>query len=233
MDYVLGIDTSSVELGVGLALKDQPVMAVSRYLRHSHAEHIAQSIDYLLGANAAKADDIVCAGIAVGPGSFTGLRIGIAFLKGFFFGRDARVFPVSSLESMAGSWNARRARIVCASDARNGEVFWARFERTDDTISRLSPDALAPEDEFRNALDAGDVVITDTLGYGKSRAFAFLKERPNAFSVERCPLQRGLSCAMIAAKRIGDAAGWTTADRVLPRYLHAVSAEKKRTGQAG
>ena len=168
-----------------------------------------------------------------GPGSFTGLRIGIAFLKGFFFGRDARVFPVSSLESMAGSWNARRARIVCASDARNGEVFWARFERTDDTISRLSPDALAPEDEFRNALDAGDVVITDTLGYGKSRAFAFLKERPNAFSVERCPLQRGLSCAMIAAKRIGDAAGWTTADRVLPRYLHAVSAEKKRTGQAG
>ena len=51
MNYVLGIDTSSVELGIGLVKGDLPVMGISRYLRNSHAEHISQSVDFLLSTN--------------------------------------------------------------------------------------------------------------------------------------------------------------------------------------
>ncbi|HMD69323.1 MAG TPA: tRNA (adenosine(37)-N6)-threonylcarbamoyltransferase complex dimerization subunit type 1 TsaB [Chitinivibrionales bacterium] len=231
MEHTLGIDTSSIELGIGLVSGGRPVMAVSRYLRNSHAEHISQAVDYLLAANKVKPLEISHAAIAVGPGSFTGLRIGIAFLKGFFFGRDGRVLPVSSLESMAGAWPAQEARIVCASDARNGQVFWARFEKRNGIVARLSDDVLSPVDEFKQAVSNNDIVITDTLGYAKSAAFNFLRGRTSVFPVEEFPLQRGLSCATIAGLRADDSAGWTTADHIVPRYLSEVQAEKKRTVQ--
>ena len=229
MNHALGIDTSSIELGIGLASDGCPVMAVSRYLRNSHAEHISQAVDYLLAANKVKPSEISHAAIAVGPGSFTGLRIGIAFLKGFLFGRDGRVLPVSSLESMAGAWHAHDALIVCASDARNGQVFWARFEKRDGAMARLSDDVLSTVEQFKQAVSNNDIVITDTLGYARSTAFDFLKGRTSVFPVERFPLQRGLSCAMIAGLRNGDSAGWTTAENIVPRYLSEVQAEKKRT----
>jgi tRNA threonylcarbamoyladenosine biosynthesis protein TsaB len=229
MTYVLGIDTSSVELGMGLALDSKPVMAVSRYLRNSHAEHIAQCMDYLLKATGVSAEEITHAGIATGPGSFTGLRIGIAFLKGFFLCRDAHVLQISSLESMAGMWHANERNIVCASDARNGGVFWARFQKTYDATMRLSPDTLIPAHEFKAVINDGDIILTDTLGYAKSVVFNFLKQRPDAYSVEDCTLQRGLSCAMLAAKKIEDTGAWKTANQIVPEYLSSITAEKKKT----
>jgi tRNA threonylcarbamoyl adenosine modification protein YeaZ len=229
MNYVLGIDTSSIELGMGLASVTNPVMAVSRYLRNSHAEHISQAIEYLLSANCVKASEISHAAIAVGPGSFTGLRIGIAFLKGFFFGKQAHVYPVSSLESLAGSWNARNRTIACAFDARNGEVFWARFEKCETGLNRISEDILSPIHEFERSIEDNDVVLTDTLGYARSTAFTFLKDRPEVYGVEHFPVQRGLACATIAASHVDKADLWIKVEALEPRYLNTVFAEKNRT----
>ncbi len=231
MDYILGIDTSSVELGIGLTVGDRPLSAVSRYPGNSHAEHIAQAVDFLLGAAGLRSTDITMAGIAVGPGSFTGLRIGISFLKGFFFGRNARVSAISSLESMAVSFCVLHpATIVCASDARNSQVYWARFAGSPGRLLRETADTLSPVDEFQAAIDSRDLVLTDTLGFVRSNAFDFLRKNPNAFSVKQRPLQRGLHCAMIAARMAEDAPAWTTADCIVPRYLNTVAAEKNRIG---
>jgi tRNA threonylcarbamoyladenosine biosynthesis protein TsaB len=229
MNYVLGIDTSSIEFGIGLSSGTGPVMAVSRYLRNSHAEHISQAIEYLLNANCVKASDISHAAIAVGPGSFTGLRIGIAFLKGFFFGRPAMVYPVSSLESLAGSWNVRNRTIACAFDARNGEVFWARFQKQDTGLCRISDDKLSSVKEFETSIQEKDIVLTDTLGYARSMAFTFLKDRPEVYCAEQFPVQRGLACATIAVPHALEAASWISAAALEPRYLNTVSAEKNRT----
>jgi tRNA threonylcarbamoyladenosine biosynthesis protein TsaB len=228
MDYILGIDSSSIELGIGLFKAGRPVMAISRYLRNSHAEHIAQSVEFLLSSNNVSPTDIDCAGIAAGPGSFTGLRIGISFLKGFFFGRDARVIPVSSLESMAGSWNVHDRNIVCASDARNGEVFWARFHIAGGTTRRVTEDVLCPAATFESSVLADDIVLTDALGYAKSTVFGFLKKRPDAYSVEQCPLHRGLSCASIASQRIAQTDLWTTAGQLVPKYLNSARPEQRK-----
>ena len=228
MNYVLGIDTSSIELGIGLTQGTQPVMAVSRYLRNSHAEHIAQCMDYLLKSNNVSAKDITHAGIAIGPGSFTGLRIGIAFLKGFLFGSNTPVLSISSLESMAGSWHLNESTILCASDARNDQVFWARFKKSKDATTRLTRDAIIPAHEFKTVINDNDVVLTDTLGYGKSVVFNFLKDRPDAYSVQGYPLQRGLSCAMLAAKKIEDTSVWKTAGQIIPEYLSSIPVEKKK-----
>jgi tRNA threonylcarbamoyladenosine biosynthesis protein TsaB len=227
MSCILGIDTSSVELGIGLVKDAQPVMAISRYLRNSHAEHITQCIDFMLKTAALSATDIQHAAIAAGPGSFTGLRIGIAFLKGFFFGREARVLPVSSLESMAGSWHASDRNVVAAFDARNNEVFWARFWLKDGTVNRKTDDVLCPLGNFKSALAGDDIVVTDSLGYAKSDTFDFLANRPDTYSVEKNPVERGMSCAMIAATRTNDSGLWKNAADISPKYMNTSAPEKK------
>ena len=227
MSCILGIDTSSVELGIGLVKDTQPVMAVSRYVRNSHAEHITQCMDFMLETAKISASDIGFAAIAVGPGSFTGLRIGIAFLKGFFFGREAKVLPVSSLESMAGSWHVSGRNVVAVSDARNNEVFWARFRLHDDIVIRKTDDVLCPLDKFKSALAGDDIVITDTLGYAKSATFDFIAGRPDAYSVEKHPIERGMSCALIAASRINDPGLWKKPADISPIYMNTSAAEKR------
>jgi tRNA threonylcarbamoyladenosine biosynthesis protein TsaB len=230
MSYILGIDTSSVELGIGLVKDDdaQPVMAVSRYMRNSHAEHITQCIDFMLTTANISALDIGRAAIAVGPGSFTGLRIGIAFLKGFFFGREAGVLPVSSLESLAGSWHVSDRNVVAVLDARNNEVFWARFRLKDTIVTRKTDDVLCSLDNFKSELSNDDIVITDTLGYSKSTTFDFLAGRPDAYSVEKNPIERGMSCAMIASSRADTSGLWKKPADISPIYMNTSAAEKKQ-----
>ena len=232
MSCILGIDTSSVELGIGVVRDSdaQPVMAVSRYLRNSHAEHITQCINFILETNRLSASEISCAAIAVGPGSFTGLRIGIAFLKGFFFGREARVLPVSSLESMAGSWHVSAAggrNVVAVSDARNNEVFWARFKAENGSIIRLTDDVLSSLDKFQSALAQDDIVLTDTLGYPKSTAFDYLRGRPDVYALEKHPVERGMSCARIASSKIDKTEMWRKPADISPVYMNMSAPEKK------
>lgn len=228
MSYILGIDTSSVELGVGLADERQAMLGVSRYMRNSHAEHITQSIEFLLSTCSVKAIDIGFIAIAVGPGSFTGLRIGISFIKGFCFNRDIKVLQVSSLESAAAAWNNRERPIAVAFDARNGEVFWARFAPQGDTLSRTHEDALTSKDTFCDGIEKNDIIITDTLGNAKSTAFGFLEGRPGAYSLEKFPVQRGLACARLALQAKSDPLRWVNAGEIMPKYLSVTTMEKKR-----
>ena len=195
MNWILGIDTSSVALCVGLFRDGQPIASYSRMLKNSHAEHIAQAVSMLLDNIGVRAGDISHVAIAAGPGSFTGLRIGFAFVKGFCLTGTVRVLPVSSLFVLAHGADSGDRDVIAAIDARRGEIFWARFRRDAEALTRETPDTLGPAPEFRNALTAGDTVITDTMGYAQSTVFNFLADRPNVFPVERYPVQRGFICA--------------------------------------
>jgi tRNA threonylcarbamoyladenosine biosynthesis protein TsaB len=231
MSFILGIDTSSIELGIGLANEQQSILSVSRYLRNSHAEHISQTIKFLLETSGIQPSDISHIAIAVGPGSFTGLRIGISFLKGFCFAREVKVLPVSSLESMASAFPFAEKPVVAAFDARNGEVFWARFEPKENALERTHEDRLTPIAEMMNSLQENDAIITDTLGYAKSTVFGILDNRPTVHAVERTPIQRGLACARIGMRRLSDEGLWVSASEILPRYLNTTTMEKRLTGK--
>jgi tRNA threonylcarbamoyladenosine biosynthesis protein TsaB len=230
MSYLLGIDTSSTELGVGLAHDSQVIAGVSRYMRNSHAEHISRSVEFLLSSCGVKPSEVDRAAIAVGPGSFTGLRIGISFLKGFCFGRPVKVLPISSLESMAMSWHSRERPIVVAFDARNGEVFWARFAPAagaGESLRRMSEDALTTLSELENAIAENDIVCIDTLGNAKSPMNGFFAARPNSYSVEHYPVQRGLACARMGLSAVKTPDCWRACSEIAPKYLCITTMEKK------
>jgi tRNA threonylcarbamoyladenosine biosynthesis protein TsaB len=224
MSLILGIDTSSTDLGIGLWSDGEALASCSRFVKNSHAETIADTVAMTLAGGGFKPGDVTHIAVACGPGSFTGLRIGVAFVKGYCFGAPTPVLPLSSLFILAhgGVTAAENGRVVAAIDARRDELFWARFSVTPTGISRLSDDCRSGVVEFTEALREGDTVITDTMGYGRSSVFTVLKKRQRLFPVERYPVQRGLVCAAAGARALAEGAidgiSWQEAAAVLPRY---------------
>lgn len=228
MSWILGIDTSSVDLGIGLFNNLTAVASYSRFVRNSHAEHIHHAIHMLLSANKVNPSEINHIAVTIGPGSFTGLRIGIAFAKGFCFGKsDALLYPVSSLEVLAYAAQRSDKRIISAIDARNDEVFWASFRCNSRRIERLSEDSICSADHFTKLIEPNDIIITDTMGYLKSTVFNFLETHTGFFPIEQYPIQRGLHCAFCAAHDITDSHLWKNHTDILPHYLRLSSAQTK------
>ena len=232
MNWILGIDTSSTDLSVGLFRNDEPVASYSRYLRNSHAEHIAQAVTFLLGSCGVGPGEITHTAVAAGPGSFTGLRIGFAFVKGFCMSGAVRVLPVSSLFVLAHCASGRAASAVSAIDARRGEVFWARFSVRGTRVVRETGDTAGTADEFRDFLKTGDAVVFDTLGYAQSTVFDFLDGRPDVFSARRYLVERGLCCAEAGAAAVNDKAAWKNAGDALPGYLRSFTSPALPKGAA-
>jgi tRNA threonylcarbamoyladenosine biosynthesis protein TsaB len=222
MSLVLGIDSSSTDLGIGLCDGNEPLAAFSRFPGNSHAETIAAAVASVLGCSGRCAAEVTHIALSCGPGSFTGLRIGCAFAKGFCLGTPVRVLPLSSLYLLAHAGIKSPGPIVAAIDARRDEVFWARFCVTPDGVSRVSEDCRSGAEDFKGKLEPGDTVITDTMGYARSTVFDFLRGRPLVFPVDRYRLQRGLHGAEAGARALvsgeADGSSWQEASSVLPRY---------------
>ncbi|MBN1756922.1 MAG: tRNA (adenosine(37)-N6)-threonylcarbamoyltransferase complex dimerization subunit type 1 TsaB [Chitinispirillaceae bacterium] len=232
MSVVLGIDTSSTDLSVGIYNEDSPAASYSRYIGNSHAEHIAPVIGMMLGANGFSPETVERIAVATGPGSFTGLRIGIAFVKGFCIGNPVPVLPVSSLHILAHTAIHHAGRIIAAIDARNNDVFWAAFTVGHRRFNRLSDDAVSPSSRFYDALVESDIVVTDTVGYRKSTVFSNIPDYCTVLPVENNPLQRGLICASLGAEMTASPDVWCKPVDIHPNYLRR-SAPEERLGATG
>jgi tRNA threonylcarbamoyl adenosine modification protein YeaZ len=127
---VLGIETSSRRGSVALVEGDQLVARGESVGSGTHGEHILPLIDRLVAEAGFAPSSIDRLAVGVGPGSFTGLRVGIAIAQGIAVGLDIPVFGVSSLEAMAHAAPARRPGLRCALlDARRSEVFFAAYDQ--------------------------------------------------------------------------------------------------------
>jgi tRNA threonylcarbamoyladenosine biosynthesis protein TsaB len=228
MSLILGIDTSSIELSMGLVRDGKPVLSCSRYVRNSHAEQISRLMRYVLESSGITVHDITHAAIAVGPGSFTGLRIGIAFLKGFFFEHDTPVLPLSSLEVLAASYPCTDTRIIPVIDARGQKVFSSLFKRHGDSLTRLSVDRILSLQQFSISYKKNDILILDTLGYSRSAVRSSLQEWGTIHTVEEIPLHRGLACARLANGMISDSVNWKNVLDILPEYMQESYAHPKK-----
>jgi tRNA threonylcarbamoyladenosine biosynthesis protein TsaB len=221
MNWILGIDTSSTGLSIGLFRDAEPAGSYSCFRMNSHAEHIAHAVSDVLGSNGLRTADITNIAVAAGPGSFTGLRIGFSFIKGFCIAGPVMVVPVSSLFVLAHCAIGRAASAVAAIDARRNGVFWARFRIEASRVVRETADTLGTEYELRNFLKPCDAVITETLGYAHSTVFNFLAGRPNVFAADLAAVDRGLCCAAAGSAAVSDGSRWKKAADVLPEYLRS------------
>jgi tRNA threonylcarbamoyladenosine biosynthesis protein TsaB len=90
--------------------------------------------------------DVEGLAVSLGPGSFTGLRVGLSFAKGVALASGARMFGVSTLEALAYVAPVRFDFVAVVCDARRGETYAAAFRRSDGSLERVGPDlSLSPE----------------------------------------------------------------------------------------
>ena len=126
---ILGIDSSADTVAVSLLENEAVLASFCGNIKKTHSNTLLPTIEYLLSYAGVRPDDIDLYAISVGPGSFTGIRIGVAAAKGLMWGAEKPGAGVSTLEAMA--WNGEYAGdgtvICCAMDARRNQVYNAIF----------------------------------------------------------------------------------------------------------
>lgn len=140
----IGVDTSSKCGSVALLFGGKIIDQSESDSGESFSRSILDMLDRLLAANSVALSDIAGFGIAVGPGSFTGIRIGIATLQGLAISTKLPIYGVSTLEAMAMVSARRDVTLKPMIDARNGDVYYAKFRYKDDKLVRLMADTAGP-----------------------------------------------------------------------------------------
>ena len=206
-------------------------LLLAEYTQNSgqtHSRTLMQMAKDMLTSCDLTPQDIGAVAVAAGPGSFTGVRIGMACAKGFAWGRQLPLYGVSTLEAMTRG-AAYADGIYCACmDARKGQIYNALFDWTAGTLLRRTEDRAIAISELSQELQtiSGPVYL---IGDGAKLVFDTLKDEnlPLQLLPEHLRQQRASGVALaamekIAANETGDAAALT------PNYLRQAQAERTR-----
>ena len=172
--------------------------------------------------------DVTAVAVAEGPGSFTGVRIGVAAAKGFAWGRELPCYGISTLEAMAESLGAFQGYVCPVMDARRAQVYNALFYVNQGTISRVTPDrAIALNDLSEELKNLTEPVFL--VGDGSNLCYNTLsKEVPNlVLPAEHRMHQRAVGVALLAAKQAQQGIAPGGAD-LTPNYLRLSQAEREK-----
>ncbi|HLM62995.1 MAG TPA: tRNA (adenosine(37)-N6)-threonylcarbamoyltransferase complex dimerization subunit type 1 TsaB [Acidimicrobiales bacterium] len=152
---ILGITTSTMQVGCAIGGHEGVLASIHTARTKRHAESLAPSIDFLRRQARVDLAEISCVAVDVGPGLFTGLRVGIATGKALAHGLRVPMIGVSSLDLAAFPVRFSPRLIVVALDARRGEVFTASYRQVPGGIQRLADGIVCSPDDL-----AGDLVAT-------------------------------------------------------------------------
>jgi tRNA threonylcarbamoyladenosine biosynthesis protein TsaB len=179
---LLAIETSTMLGGIAVIDYVSGLFSEVRLnVKSTHSERLMTEIDHILKQSGVEITDIDVFAIAIGPGSFTGLRIGLSTIKGFAFATGKPVVAVPTLEALA--WNVPYCPYpVCTLlDARKKEVYAALFQWKDEDFTRLMEETSVRIDVLLEKIDRlsqGKVIFTGegALLY-KERIIGAMKEK--------------------------------------------------------
>ena len=158
---VLAIDTSTM-LG-GVAIMDDLtglIVEVRLNVKSTYSEKLMTTVDHALKKSGYKLSDIDSFAVATGPGSFTGLRIGLSTVKGFSYATGKPVVSVPTLEALAYNFPFCQYPVCTMLDARKKEVYAALFTWEDGGFLRLISEDSIRIDRFLDRLSADKIVFT-------------------------------------------------------------------------
>lgn len=157
---ILGITTSTAQVGCALGGHEGVLGAIHSTRGRRHAETLIPAIDFLCRQSRVELGDIGAVAVDVGPGMFTGLRVGIAAGKALSHARRLPMIGVTSLDLLAFPLRFSKRRIVCALDAGRGEMFHASYLQSPGGVQRITPPEVgSPEDLASDLQATGEEVL--------------------------------------------------------------------------
>ncbi|MBI4773646.1 MAG: tRNA (adenosine(37)-N6)-threonylcarbamoyltransferase complex dimerization subunit type 1 TsaB [Deltaproteobacteria bacterium] len=222
---ILALDCSSAMCSACLT-EDETVLAeVSLRAFRSHATFLYRCVDQLMVNGRLGFEDLHGFAVTIGPGSFTGLRIGVAAAKGLAYASGKPLVGVSTLEALAGNIPYSRLPLVAALDARKNQLYAARFgPAIHGETARIGPDrVLSPEDRIAECRE------TDTLfvGDGALRYRTLLKEQLGGRAVFAPATAHHVRSPEVARLALGRISSWRREDLfgLSPNYIRRSEAE--------
>lgn len=223
---ILAIDTSGPVAGCCVMTDGRIAQLIEMDTGLTHSETIMPAVDRALDAAGLTAREIDLFAVVAGPGSFTGVRIGVCAAKGFAHAWGKPCAPVHALEALSMNL-AGFGGIVCPIlDARRGQVYCAAFDvESGWPVRVLDDDACSLEDFIRALPPCGKCAfVGDGVPVNAERIKALLGDR--AFlPPENLLSLRADAVALLAAQKQDE---WVEARALLPVYLRKPQAERER-----
>ena len=221
---ILALETSAKSVSAAVVENGAVLASAYQNIGLTHSVTLMPLIDSMLKNAGLTARDMGLIAVAAGPGSFTGLRIGLAAVKGLAFPRETLCAPVSTLEALAAA-HTGEGTVLCALDARRAQVYSAAFDLA--THTRLL------DDDARAVTDLADFVENCKkplffVGDGAALCYNKYSGVPGVLCVP--PALRNGRAAAVAyvAKQMAQRGEAVLPEALLPDYHRLSQAERER-----
>lgn len=196
---ILSIETSTEACSA--AVSDGSIVMAEKHIdepRH-HASLLAPFIQEVLEKAGVTLEECAAVAVSKGPGSYTGLRVGVSTAKGLCFGAGKPLIAVGTLQILASSSEGKADFIVPMIDARRMEVYCAVYDKEGKPLTEIEP-LILDENSFSDYLERGTVLFT---GDGAEK-FRSLISHPNAIFDPRCPMAKDMAKPAFEALKRGN-----------------------------
>lgn len=225
---ILALETSAKSVSAAVVENGAVLASAYQNTGLTHSRTLMPLVDGMLKAAELPLENVDLIAVAQGPGSFTGLRIGVAAAKGLAWAKDLPCCGVSTLVAMAQNLRHLDGEIICAMDARRNQVYNAVFEVTDGRLTRLSEDraiGLAQlAEEVKNRSNMKIIV-----GDGAHLCYNYFLEAgiPCRMAPAQLRMQNAVGVAL-AAEELAAEGKTVSAHQLVPVYLRLSQAERER-----
>lgn len=166
--YILHIETATSTCSVALSKNGELISTNTTSESNMHTKRINLMIEELAAKNSVELSELAAISVSVGPGSYTGLRVGMSAVKGLSFALDIPIIGISTLEALAQPYmgNTDGKSVIAAIDARRNEVYMAIF---DSSMNLLKGDhcLIIKENEYPDDWPTADKLIVCGNGANK------------------------------------------------------------------
>jgi tRNA threonylcarbamoyladenosine biosynthesis protein TsaB len=149
---ILGIESATAQVGCAIGGHEGVLASAHSAKVRRHAENLTPAIEFICRQAQVDLEDIGLVAVDVGPGLFTGLRVGIATAKAVAFALRVPMIGVSSLDLLAFPMRFSPRLIVAAIDARRGEVYYAFYRQVPGGVQRIGEHAVGSPDDLASEL---------------------------------------------------------------------------------
>lgn len=215
---LLSVDSSAVTASAALTENGKVIKSELINKGLTHSETLLPLIESVMGTYQYK--DLDAIAVTAGPGSFTGVRIGVATVKGIAFPYDIPCISISTLEAIAYNFTDENAVICAVMDARRMQFYNAVFKAESGKITRLCDDRAISIEDLRKDIEAYDKVII--AGDGAELCYNNINLANTVLAAENKRWQNGTGVALAAADK-----KMMKAEALMPVYLRLSQAERE------